>query len=79
MEEFVTAKVFGVILLERFLTEKDQRTRANQIGFKPGRGCTNQMHNLHWTLEQRWGFQKPTVMCVADCELPFDSADSDEH
>ncbi len=33
----VDAKVFGVILLKRFQYERDQRTRPNQSGFRPGR------------------------------------------
>ncbi len=32
----VGAKVFGVILLKRFQYERDQRTRPNQSGFRPG-------------------------------------------
>ncbi len=48
----VAAKAFGVILLKRFQSERDQRIRPNQSGFMPGRGCTDQMHNLRRTLEQ---------------------------
>ncbi len=47
----VAAKVFGVILLKRFQSERDPRTRPYQSGFRPGRGCTDQMHNLRRTLE----------------------------
>ncbi len=47
----VAAKVFGVILLKRFQSERNQCTRPNQSGFRPGRGCTDQMHNLRRTLE----------------------------
>ncbi len=32
----VAAEVFGVILLKRFQSERDQRTRPNQSGFRPG-------------------------------------------
>ncbi len=34
----LASKVFGVILLKRFQSERDQRTRPNQSGFRPGRG-----------------------------------------
>ncbi len=53
----VVSKVFGVILFKRFQSERDQRARHNKSGFRLGRGCTGQMHNLRRTLEQRWGFQ----------------------
>ncbi len=36
------AKVFGDIPLKRFQSERDQRIRLNQSGFRPGRGCTDQ-------------------------------------
>ncbi len=48
----VTAKVLSVILLKRFQSQRDQRTRFNQSGFRPGRGCTDKMYNLRLTLEE---------------------------
>ncbi len=73
----VAAKVFGVILLKRFQSERDQRTRPKQSGFRPGRGCTDQMHNLRRILEQRWIFQQATVTCFVDFAFAFDSVDRD--
>ncbi len=73
----VAAKVFGVILLKRFKSERDQRTRPSQSGLRPGRGCTDQMHNLRHTLEQRWSFQQGTRMCFVDFASAFDSLDRD--
>ncbi len=71
------AKVFGVVLLKRFQSERDQCTRPNQSDFRPGRGCTDQMRNLRQTLEQRWSFQQATVMCFVDFASAFDSVDRD--
>ncbi len=73
----ITAKVLGVILLKRFQSERDQRTRPNQSGFRPGRGCTDQMHNLCHTQEQRWSIQQATVMCFVDFAPALDSVDRD--
>ncbi len=73
----VAAKVFGVILLKRFQYERDQRTRPNQSGVRPGRGCTDQMHNRRRALEQRWRFQQATVMSFVDFASAFDSVDRD--
>ncbi len=50
------AKIAIVILLKRFQSERDQRTRPYQSGFLPGRGCTDPMHNLRRTLEQHCSF-----------------------
>ncbi len=41
---------------QQFQPEMVQRTRPNQSGFRPGRGCTDPTHNLRCTLEQRWSF-----------------------
>ncbi len=71
------AKVASVILLKRFQYERDQRTRPNQSGFRPGRGCTDQMHNLRRALNQRWSFQQATVMCFVYFAYAFDSVDVD--
>ncbi len=73
----VAAKVFGVIVLKRFQSERDQSTRPNLSGFRPGRGCTGQMYNLRRTLEQRWSFQQATSMCFVDFASAFDSVDRD--
>ncbi len=73
----VAAKVFGVILVKRFQYERDQRARPNQSDFRPGRGCTDQMHNLRRTLELRWSFHQATVMCFVDFTSVFDSVDRD--
>ncbi len=71
----VAAKGVGVTLLKRFQYERDQRTRPNQSGFMPGRGCTDQMHNLRRILEQRRSFQQATVMCFVDFASAFDCVD----
>ncbi len=68
----VAAKV-----LTRFQYERGQRTRPNQSGLRPGRGCTDQMHNLRRILDQRWSFQQATVMCFVDFASVFDSVDRD--
>ncbi len=68
----------GVILLfKRFQAETDQCSRPNLSGFRPGRGCTDQIHNPHHTLEQRWRFQQATVMCFVDGDAAFNSVDRD--
>ncbi len=64
-------------LLKRFQYERDQRTRPNQSGLRPGHGCTDQIHNLRRILEHRWSLQQATVMCFFDFASAFDSVDRD--
>ncbi len=73
----VAPKVFGVNLLKRFQSQRDQRTRPNQSSFRSGRGCTDQMHNPRRTLEQRWSSLQATVICFVNFGSVFDSVDRD--
>ncbi|CAE1141694.1 unnamed protein product [Acanthosepion pharaonis] len=73
----VAAKTFAVLLLKRFQTVRDARTHPTQCGFRPGKGCVDQIFNLRRTLEQRWAYQQPTVLCFIDFAAAFDSVDRD--
>ncbi len=73
----VPAKVIGGILPKGFYSKWDQRTSLKQNGFKPERGCTDQMHNVCPSLEQRWSFQQATVVCLESFASAFDSVDRD--
>ncbi|CAE1331143.1 unnamed protein product [Acanthosepion pharaonis] len=71
----VAAKVLAVLLLRRFQGIRDLRTRPSQGGFRPGRGCVDQIFSLRHTLKQRWAYQQPTVLCFVDFAAAFDSVD----
>ena len=71
----VAAKIFAILLLKRFQPQRDLRTRPNQCGFRPGRGCTDQIFTLRRVLEHRWSYQQPTVACFIDFRAAFDSVD----
>ena len=71
----IAAKVFTSLLLKRFQMARDKRTRPNQSGFRPGRSCTDQIHNLRRILEQRWSYQQKTLLCFIDFAAAFDSLD----
>ncbi|CAE1265741.1 unnamed protein product [Acanthosepion pharaonis] len=71
----VVAKVFAVLLLRRFQGIRDLRTRPSRGGFRPGRGYVDQIFSLRRTLEQRWAYQQPTVLCFVDFATAFDSVD----
>ena len=42
----IAAKLFAVILLNRFRDTRNSRTRPNQAGFRPGMGCCDQIFSL---------------------------------
>ena len=69
----VAAKIFAILLLRRFHQQRDARTRPNQAGFRPGRGSIDQIFCLRRTLEHRWSYQQPTVVCFIDFAAAFDS------
>ena len=69
----VAAKIFSAILLNRFSAERDLRVRPNQGGFRPGRGCTDQIFTLRRVLEHRYKYQQPTITCFIDFKAAFDS------
>jgi hypothetical protein len=69
----VACKIFSSLLLNRFLNFRDTRTRPNQAGFRPGRGCVEQIFSLRLILEHRSRYQQPTVTCFVDFAAAFDS------
>ena len=71
----VATKIFAVVLLNRFALERNTRTRPNQGGFRPGRGCVDQIFTLRRILEHRFKFQQSTAACFIDFRAAFDSLD----
>ncbi len=65
-----------VALLQRgFQGARDTRVRLSQSGFRPSRGCVDQIFSLCRTLEHRGCFQQPTVVCLIDFTAAFDPID----
>nr|VZH99591.1 unnamed protein product [Spirometra erinaceieuropaei] len=69
----VAAKIFAFVLLRRFQTVRDSRTRPNQAGFCAGRGCADQIFTQRRILEFRHSYQQPTAVCIVDFAATFDS------
>nr|VZI48064.1 unnamed protein product [Spirometra erinaceieuropaei] len=69
----VAAKSFAIILLKRFQTVRDSRTRPNQAEFRAGRRCADQVFTLRPTLKFRHNYQQPTAVCFVDFVAAFDS------
>ena len=74
----VSAKVFMMILLRRIRDERDRRTRPNQAGFRPGRGCVDQIFALRRVIEHRHRYQQATHVCFIDFKAAFDSVNREK-
>ncbi|CAE1284126.1 unnamed protein product [Acanthosepion pharaonis] len=55
----------------------ESSVRPSQGGFRLGRGCVDQIFSLRRTIEQRWAYQKPTVLYIIDIAAAFDSVGRD--
>ncbi|BHF64112.1 hypothetical protein SprV_0200711100 [Sparganum proliferum] len=69
----VAAKILAIVLLRRFQTVRDSRTRPNQVGFRDGRGCANQIFTLRRIVKFRHIYQQPTAVCFIDFVAALDS------
>nr|VZH90282.1 unnamed protein product [Spirometra erinaceieuropaei] len=74
----VPLEVTNLILLksrdwtQRFQAVRDSRTRPNQVGFRAGRGCADQIFTLRRILEFRHSYQLLTAVCFLDFAAAFD-------
>jgi len=64
----VVSELFESVLLTRLRNVRDERVRKNQAGFRPGRGCIDQI----FTLRQVW-----TIIAFLDFTAAFDSLHRD--
>ncbi|BHF80032.1 hypothetical protein SprV_0702315600 [Sparganum proliferum] len=69
----VTAKIFVIVILKRFQTVCDSRTRLNHAEFRAERGSADQALTLRRILEFHHSYQQPTAVCFADFAAAFDS------
>ena len=71
----VAYKVLEKIILKRLMPVKNPTTRESQAGFRPGRGCVDQIFTLHQILELRHEYRQPTFVAFLDFSAAFDSVD----
>ena len=69
----IVSKIVENIILGRIRPDREVRTRENQAGFRPGRGCVDQIFCLRQILETRREYQQPTVVVFIDFKAAFDS------
>ncbi|RTG82230.1 uncharacterized protein DC041_0010142 [Schistosoma bovis] len=65
------------ISLTKIVSKILASTRENQAGFRPGRGCIDQIFTLRQVLEHRHTFRRPTIVVFFDLKVTFDSVDSE--
>ena len=71
----IVSKILASILLGRLTKAREEQTRENQAGFRPGRGCIDQIFTLRQVLEHRHTFRRPTIVVFLDLKAAFDSVD----
>ena len=71
----VVSKLLASVILRRLIKRREEQTREEQAGFRPGRGCIDQIFTLRQLLEQRHIYRRPTVVVFLDIRAAFDSVD----
>ncbi|CAH8430565.1 unnamed protein product [Schistosoma mattheei] len=71
----IVSKILASIILRRLTKAREEQTRENQAGFRPGRGCIDQIFTLRQVLEHRHTFRRPTMVVFLDLKAAFDSID----
>ena len=71
----VATKLLSGLILHRLVSHREKQMRENQAGFRPGRGCVDQIFTLRQVLEQRHSFQQLTMVVFLDFKSAFDSVD----
>ncbi|CAH8871683.1 unnamed protein product [Trichobilharzia szidati] len=71
----IVSKILGSIILRRLCGAREAQTRENQAGFRPGRGCIDDIFTLRQILEHRHSYRRPTINIFLDLQAAFDSVD----
>ena len=69
----VPSKILAKIIINRISKAVDQQLREEQAGFRPGRGCTDQIFTLRNIIEQCTEWQRQLYINFVDFEKAFDS------
>ncbi len=73
----IALKILEAVIMNRIRPEHElnAHARENQAGFRPGRGCRDQIFTVRQLLETRYEFRRPTIMVFIDFKAAFDSVD----
>ena len=73
----MASKVFCRVILERIKIALDEKLREDQVGFRAGRSCTEQIATLRIIIEQSIEWQSSLYINFIDFEKAFDSISRD--
>ena len=73
-----TIKVMLKILQVRLQQYVNREFPGVQVGFKTGRGTSDQIANIHWIIEKAREFQNTIYFCFIDSTKAFDYMDLNE-
>ena len=71
----VVTRLLASLVLRRLTVARETLSREQQAGFRPGRGCVDQIFTLRQVLEQRHTYKRPTILVFLDFQGAFDSVD----
>jgi len=71
----VAPKLLTSVILRRLSSIREGHAREEQAGFRPGRGCIDQIFTLRQLLEHRHTYRRPTITVFLDIRAAFDSID----
>jgi hypothetical protein len=71
------SKILTKIIIQRISEATDQQLRAEQAGFRKGKGCTDQIFALRNIIEQCTEWQRQLYINFVDFEKAFDSIHRD--
>jgi hypothetical protein len=69
----VALQILESIILKRLVGYREAQARESQSGFRPGRGCIDNIFNLRYTLECHYEYRKPMCVAFLDFKAAFDS------
>ena len=69
----IAVKIFGIIVLNRFKSAREKNARKNQAGFRPGRGCIDNIFGTRLIIQQFQRYNPPLVLIFLDKTAAFDS------
>lgn len=71
----VLGKLYGRLVIERIREETDSKVWDTQGGFRPGRGCTDQIFSLQQIVEKYLSRNKRVYCAFVDLEKAYDRPD----
>ena len=74
----VVCKVFSKAILNQLKPLLDNQLKEDQCGFRPNRGCTDQIFDTRILIQRAREFNTPTFLCFVDLCKAYDSVNTDE-